>query len=300
MKSANRWRTCIAILGASLACGLANAQPATPAGARPPVYWQVLDFPPYYIVSGAQQGQGLSDQLLRDVQKLLPEFEHHNEPSAPLRQTAQMKAGKPACTASMLRTPEREQFMDFALHPFTWQLPQVLLMPASSPLAKKLQRDSEGRISLADALQIADFHLGVTARRSFGAELDPLLARARAARPDAVREFRQDSLLAEALRLMKLGRFDATLGYPTEAEYLRQNEPALVSDLLYLPLRETAGLLAQYFGCSRHPDARHLLELMNAREADLAPARRHVRDAYTERLPAALRSHYLKLRAELE
>lgn len=278
--------------------GLVLAPSLLAAEARPVLRWQLLDFPPYFIFSGPQRGEGLADHLLASIEKLLPEFEHQHELTAPIRQTAQMKTGQLAYTVTMLRTPEREQFMDFTQRPFNWQMPQVLMIKAQHPLLKTLHRDAEGRISLAEWLGQPDAHLGVSARRSYGRDLDQLLTQFRTEHPESIREVRQDSLLAEALRLLKWGRFEATLGYPTEAEFLRQHEPALVSDLLFLPLKENAALLPQYVGCSRHPDGKRAISLLDGRDAEMAAIRQRVRDEYTERLPAALRAHYLKLRAE--
>jgi len=275
---------------------------ATPAFAAnlpaPLIRWQILDFPPYHIVNGPHRGEGLRDQFLQALIAELPGFRHEIEVSGAERQTALMKAAQPVCTLSMLRTPERETFMQFAQQPIQLQLPVVLIVPRTVAQDGSLPVEQSGAVSLGGTLALGKLHLGVVPKRSFGSSIDEVIARARRQRPDAVLEFAEQGVVAGLLKLMQRGRFELALGYSLEVEQLRLNDPG-IEELRYFPLTEAPALVPAQVGCSRHPDAQHVLRAIDAAQPRLAAAKRRLRDGYAALLPESERTRYRALLSAL-
>ena len=276
------------MFGLHLAPALAAANPL------PVIRWQILDFPPYHIVSGPHRGEGLRDQFLQALIGQLPGFRHEIEVSGAERQTALMKAAQPVCTLSMLRTPERDAFMQFAQQPTQLQLPVVLIVPRSVAQSGALPVEQNGAVSLGGTLALGKLHLGVVPKRSFGTTIDAVIATARKQRPDAVLEFAEQGVVAGLLRLMQRGRFELALGYSLEVEQLRLSDPG-IDELRYFPLTEAPALVPAQVGCSRHPDALRALHAIDAAQPQLAEARRRLREAYSALLPETERTRYRSL-----
>ncbi len=285
------------LCGILLMFGL-HLAPALAANPLPVIRWQILDFPPYHIVSGPHRGEGLRDQFLQALIGQLPGFHHEIEVSGAERQTALMKAAQPVCTLSMLRTPERDAFMQFAQQPSQLQLPVVLIVPRSVAQSGALPVEQNGAVSLGGTLALGKLHLGVVPKRSFGTMIDGVIATAHKQRPDAVLEFSEQGVVAGLLRLMQRGRFELALGYSIEVEQLRLSDPS-IDELRYFPLTEAPALVPAQVGCSRHPDALRALRAIDAAQPQLAEARRRLRDAYSALLPEAERIRYRSLLAAI-
>lgn len=285
------------LCGILLMFGL-HLAPALAANPLPVIRWQILDFPPYHIVSGPHRGEGLRDQFLQALIGQLSGFRHEIEVSGAERQTALMKAAHPVCTLSMLRTPERDAFMQFAQQPSQLQLPVELIVPRSVAQSGALPVEQNGAVSLGGTLALGKLHLGVVPKRSFGATIDGVIATARKQRPDAVLEFSEQGVVAGLLRLMQRGRFELALGYSLEVEQLRLSDPS-IDELRYFPLTEAPALVPAQIGCSRHPDALRALRAIDAAQPQLADARRRLREAYSALLPEAERIRYRSLLAAI-
>jgi uncharacterized protein (TIGR02285 family) len=71
--------------------------------AKPQLNWLQTDWPPHQIVSGPYQGQGTFDLLQQHINKLMPQFEHHNQlVSLPRLEQAFQSAQTTSCTVGAL------------------------------------------------------------------------------------------------------------------------------------------------------------------------------------------------------
>lgn len=267
-----------------LLAGLCANVAADPASVR----WLVLDFPPYHIVSGAQQGQGLRDKYLRELQADLPQFKHSVEFASVARMTGLMQANEPVCTVSQLKTPERENYALFSRRPYGQQLPvRLIAHPHTIARNAALRQDV---VSLKHLLETTPLTLGLVEKRRFGQVLDDLLQNEQ---NKHVIRFNSDTLLAAQIKLMEHGRYDLTLGYTLEVEWLRQNDP-LLKPVVYLPLAESDALVPTYVSCARSDTGEAVIAAINALPSN-ASAQQSLRREYEALLPRNERARYRRL-----
>jgi uncharacterized protein (TIGR02285 family) len=254
----------------------------------PAVRWVVLDFPPYHVVSGPQQGQGLRDKYLRALQAGLPQFSHSTEFASLARMAGLMQAGEPVCTISQLKTTEREAYAVFSRWPYAHQLPiRLVALPQTIARTPLLKQES---VSLKRVLETTALTVGLVEKRSFGQVLDDVLA---SAQSNQVVRFSSDSVqAAQQVKLMEHGRFDLTLGYAVEIEWLRHSEPQL-KPVSYIPLTESEALVPTYVSCARSEVGEAVIAAINSKPKGGA-AQQALRRDYEALLPATERQRYRK------
>lgn len=258
------------------------------AAESPTVRWLVLDFPPYHLVSGTQQGQGLRDKYLRNLQADLPQFTHNTEFASVARMSGLMQTNEPVCTISQLKTPEREAYALFSRKPYGHQLPvRLIAHPQTVTRTPALQQEM---VSLKRVLSSTALTIGLVEKRRFGPALDDLLEGDLGKK---VIRFSSDTLLAAQIKLMEHGRFDLTLGYALEVEWLRQNDPQ-IKPVVYLPLIESDALIPLYVSCTRSETGEAVLAAINSLPKNTV-AQQVLRREYEALLPKAERSRYRKL-----
>ena len=269
--------------------GLVGCWNAALAADRPQVRWLVIDFPPFHIVSGPDRGKGLRDRYLDTLRARLTNFDSKVEVSDTTRQVALMQAGQPVCAISMLRTPEREQYMLFSDQPYGVQLPVRLVMASQSVATLGPVGDDQG-IDLMRVLSGGMIRLGVLPKRRFGASIDRVIADAAARYPNAVQVFNANGSLDGLLDLIAKGRIEATLGYGIEVEQIRQHNPKL-GDFAFLPVTQAPDLVPTYVACSRSPLGARVIADVNAQGFNDA-ATRQLRLDYEALLPASERKQF--------
>lgn len=253
----------------------------------PVVRWLVLDFPPYHITTGPKQGQGVRDKYLRALQAELPQFRHATEFASLPRLAGLMQAGDPVCTISQLKTNEREAYALFSRWPYGHQLPiRLVVLPHTIARTPALQQEA---VSLKRVLDSTSLTMGLVEKRSFGQVLDDVLNNAPARH---VVRFSSDTVQAAQIRLMELGRFDLTLGYAVEIEWLRHTDPHL-KPVSYVPMTESEALIPTYVSCARSELGEAVIAAINARPRGGA-AQQALRKEYEALLPTAERQRYRK------
>jgi len=260
------------------------------AADKPRVRWLVLDFPPYHIVQGADEGSGVFDKFQTRLQEELPAFTHLAERSSISRIDALMKDGAPVCAVSRIKTPEREVFGVFSKKPYLLLLPVRLVSALEDDQGNRLPTSDQ--VSLVALLRSENFHLGLVESRRYGVPVDDILAKAPAER---LVHFKTDSLLLTSLTMMDRGRFNATLGYSAEIEYLRQAEK-LTGQVRYLPLVETSQLFPVYVACARTALGQKVIDAVD-RLPDNRPILKEIIADYERYLPADELRRYRAMRA---
>lgn len=256
----------------------ANAD-ASETKSKPRIHWVQLDFPPYYLKTS---NDGRDESVATLLESYLPQFEFRRlqVPASRLMKSLDDAAGANVCVLSMYRTPDREQRLLFSKHPSTFGLPIELITRAE--LLPQLAEFRHGdRYSLAEIARKYPQAIGITASRSFGATLDELLQDKRVTR------LAGETALGSLLGMVSRSRLDYALGYPDEMVYLSRNQH--LSNLLSLPLAETASFSLGFVGCNATADNAAMLESLN----------QHWRDIYSNVNYLALLQRWLDTDAKL-
>lgn len=272
----------MSIIGAAMALGA-----ETPVASAPLVEWYLIDLPPIQIATGDLRGKGYTDRIRWRLIAGLPHYRHRIKLANVQRIVADIKAKPNICNPAFLRTPEREQFMEFAdpLHA-QYSNGAIVLRQRMEGLARYITAD--GALAV-DALLDAgsNSHLAVQSGRSYGTALDGLAEKARQANRLVVLTSARP---AEAkLGLLEKGRVDVAFLYPIELELTLRNT-GQKNLYEYLPVAGNGAYTLNYLACSKSPLGKQVIEEANAivaRERDGFFA-----SAYREWLPASnLRMH---------
>ena len=97
IKKNNLWR----LSAYTLLCGwlllLSN-----PLLSKETVIWRVTDWPPFYILEGADKGKGIYDEIIAMISQHLPEYDHVTMRMNTSRVRAQWRLGEKVCHPSVL------------------------------------------------------------------------------------------------------------------------------------------------------------------------------------------------------
>ncbi len=66
----------------------------TPLYSKETIIWRVTDWPPFYILEGAQKGTGIYDELISMIARNLPEYNHQRVPMNTARARKQWALGE--------------------------------------------------------------------------------------------------------------------------------------------------------------------------------------------------------------
>lgn len=195
--------------------------------------------------AGSADGVNPSDWLLPYLREHWPGVQQV-ELLANARRTWQMLGnGEQACSASSVRTPEREKMAYFT---------NTLLGPPLQLIARReklsaLPRNAAGEIDLARVL--ADGHLtgALVEGRSYGSYIDKLLAQ----RPDnkSVTLYAASDFGSKIMPMLDIGRADYSIGYDIAIAEARARNPA--SQLFSLPIAGASAPVPAGIACPRTP-----------------------------------------------
>lgn len=218
----NSFRTLLLLLFVCLPC-VAMAQPGDE------VTWMHAEFPPLRITDGPYAGQGVSDMIHDLMRRELPAFKHTLITANLSRTLNWMENGRNVLAVGIIPNPQRDRVMQYSV-PCVMVPPVCLVVRAGEQESLGLG----GHVSLRDF--IARKHLGVSADRSYGPEVDSVLLSS----PDLSRVVVNPgpNLSGNLLDMLLLGRVDGVLAYPFEAAYamrMKGEEGRIAT----VPLRES-------------------------------------------------------------
>lgn len=254
---------------------LAALLAATAAQASPPaetIRWVAQDVPPHFsFVQGrpprsiGELGHGEVDGFLRVLLKRMPQFRHEFVEASTARYEAESRRGETLCSALHVRTPERVQWLYFShLYPALTSREIHVIVPRKLMAELAKGRPQDGRLVLADLLKRQDLRLLLARDRAFGPQIDALLGQQAVPRLAVGAQ-----LSAQLLDMLRAGRMDYTLEYPTVVnDYLRRvGDPGA---LVALPVAEGLSTLLATVSCSRTPAGKRAIEAIDAAVRQLA------------------------------
>ncbi|MCC2616352.1 TIGR02285 family protein [Aestuariibacter halophilus] len=207
------------------------------------IYWQTYHRPPGIIVSGEQGQLGFIQQAMKLIQDELPDYEHVVVHTTLARALQDMRLGKQTCHPSLFRRPEREAYMYFS---HATQISPTNRVVVTDETLHALG-EGTASVSLTALLAKPEWLLGVIGGRSYGSEIDQLLAEH--GEPSRIIPIQSESLDV-VFRMLALGRIQYTLAYPFEGRYFNQHNP-YQARLKMLPIDGLQPYELGHVACSR-------------------------------------------------
>lgn len=228
-----------------------NTAWAASAPAQDIAQWCSFDLPPMYIATGPKAGTGIVDTHAEFLRKRLPEYEHRILVSNILRVSEQIRAGEHVVCAGMQKNTERETYMLFS-DPFYAATPPALLIRRSDLERLKPWLMGGNAIDLRNLLEHSDLALGIASGRSYGRDLDEILARFQNS-PRLVTRTASQNLSEGLVQMMQLGRIDAALLFDSERRQLLARFPDANTDFTVLPIAGQPTLITVHIVAPRNP-----------------------------------------------
>ena len=209
------------------------------------INWLVYDFPPYYIIDDYGQGMGRDEGIIKLLDKMMPEhtFNFMYIPGSRLIYELS-DPNKSFCTLSLYKTPKRQKHIAFTDSSSTIGLPVSIAMRKNDITKLKISADKP--LSLIKLLENKDLMLGAIPNRSYGVEIDSIIADTR---PKQLIFRPGNNVLESITKMLVMDRVDIVLGYPDEHEYIAK-KLGLVDEIISLMITETPKFSEGYIGCN--------------------------------------------------
>jgi uncharacterized protein (TIGR02285 family) len=250
---------------------------------REQVTWLRFDYPPMYIVSGPQAGEGYMDHILQLLIDNLPEYDHTVRVANLSRIMSELEANN-VCIASLFVNEERKR-LGWISSGNTTLLPPVQLVYRAADSEKFTRFGSPA--SLYDVLREPSLVLGVAERMSYGVEVDKAVA-AHNQQANVYLRSGADVGLGLHEMLMK-HRIDYTVNYSWAANYTAGPEQA--KQLAFLPFIEAGEQPKHHVICSKGTLGKDVVDRVDTllKDPELSARRRE----YISRwLPDSARESY--------
>lgn len=272
---------------------IATLTPAAHAASAPTetptVRWLITDFPPQYILSGPNQGQGLAEIAQQIAERRLTAYRHVQEtvPANYPRIERELKTHDNACFAAFLKTPERERAFAFS-GSYRVMLPIQLFVPAD----REQPSTHDGKVDLQALLQDGSFRLGVMGGRKYGPGIDSTLDQ-HPHDASVYRRLAQDQLDGLLRMMATEGRqIDGVLAYPNELEQRHELSGKTPPAMHRYAIAGAPDYLEGYIACSQSPVGRQVVQGVNRLLGEIRPA---VSAAYAAQLEGEDRERYQAL-----
>lgn len=216
------------------------------------IQWAINDAPPFHIISGPFQGQGICDALITAVHRALPNVEASVLVMPQPRITQALNDKIDMCFPCMIYRGNHANNAHFSLPTHIYEPYRILTRPA---VAEELELRYGSPLAFELLLATPDYRFGYPAGRRY-AELQPLLDKyppflARAGVGGAV----------AILQMIQAERLDYTIDYPIIASYFNQTGQGKISTL---PIREQRqDHIPGTIGCTRDDWGQQVIQQIN-------------------------------------
>ncbi len=221
------------------------------------ITWLTMDFPPFYIQQGKDQGQGIADVVVHLLQRQLPGYTHREQVAEATTIMNRLKAGDHVCSAAYIRTRDRERVLEYSL-------PDLILPPNGITVRRdavpRFTGGAPGPVSLARLLANHDLRLAVVVGRSYGPTVDGLLEPTKES--SYVYWRHGEDVYRGLFEMLRKGSVDYVLGYPYEALYLAR-EHGVADEVVTLPLVELPHYTLGHVVCPKTAWGRRVIADVN-------------------------------------
>ncbi len=235
---------------------LVLCSPLSASAVQPELNWAISAAPPFHIVGGPFDQQGLCDQLVSSIQSQLADLSHRKlqMPQPRIHQALNNKEN--LCFPCMIHRAEPTKTAVFS-QPTHWYRPQGVI--TRQALATHLAQQFGSPLRLEQLLASKTYKLGLAAGRKYGV-IEPLLDPYR--KSEWIRSG-DDSPVA-LLKMIQTGRIDFTLDYDIVLTYLSKTAQEQARGLVYVPVMELSQPIAGAVGCSNSPWGQQQIERINS------------------------------------
>ena len=177
-----------------------------------------------------------------------------------------MKTKPNVCNPNLLKTPEREAFIEFS-QPFSLIIPNGIVTTRTRYDKFKPYLTKNGELRLDDLLAHGQHRIGLINNRSYGAGIDAVIKKY--AGTKTVVDI--PSLNYPVSRLLKLAHhedYDLVPGHAPELRYLARESGLNESDFIFLTVAEESALVPTYIGCSKSDIGKKFIAAINKFAAD--------------------------------
>lgn len=240
------------------------------ASAKERLVWLLRDLPPLTIVEGSRKNQGAVDQLLAMLIERMPEYDHSIQRVNRARALQMLREPGFNCDPTLLRTPEREQFINFSLSSMGTLSNGLVIRKQDQALVEPFL--VEDHVDLKALLASETQKLGMVAERSYSTPIDDIL---RDAPPANLSPHYGVDAVRSLLQMQHLGRLKWLLGYWPEVRYLSQELGQPLDALTFYPIQGVAEYQFIHVGCSKtalgQEAVAHINQLLLEMRRDVLP-----------------------------
>ncbi|KZN45202.1 TIGR02285 family protein [Pseudoalteromonas luteoviolacea] len=220
--------------------------------------WIITDFPPYYMINDADEGTGRDELIIDLFHTYLPDYEN-NKVYFPASRAIRALSDKrnTFCMLSLYKTPQRQKFIRFSQNYTTIGLSPTIATTTAT--LEALGFENASKVRLKPFIEQNKLVLGVVMQRSYGSALDQVISSIE--KDQVVIRPGQDAL--ESLTYMlKKGRVDAVIGYPSEHFYLHKQTNT--KDVVQLLLEDVDPIVHGYVGCTDNTTGREIIKKIDS------------------------------------
>lgn len=253
--------------------------------ARNTLIWVLRDLPPTTIFEGPQKGRGVIDQALPVLMASLPEYDHQIVHVNRARGMQMLREQPFVCDPALMFNLQRAQWIAFSITSFR--------VFSNGLAVRRKDRDGvqpfihDGQIDLRALLASAPHNVGVVAERSYGEQIDSLLAQAP---PGALMAHYGNSAIGNLLQMQRHGRLKALIGYQPEIRFQAQQQGIDPNELEFYPIQGMPKYQSVNVGCSNTAQGRQAVERINRALLELRPDT--LLELYAQWLESSLREQY--------
>lgn len=220
------------------------------------IQWGVNNAPPFHILEGYLQNEGLCDVMLQAFEQALPDVQHKLERYPQGRISALMQQGENLCFPCMIRDGDTKIPVIYSDVIFDYPPHGIITRP---DLANDIVANFGNPVDLVEMLKLGNYRYGQPLGRRYG-ELQRYLKRFLYNTPRYT-EITGPSANANMLAMVNAERLDYVIDYPMIMTYHAEVLPIA---LTFLPIKQNVTQTVKgAVGCPRTEWGEQMIERLN-------------------------------------
>lgn len=255
--------------------------------------WGRTDFPPFTIISGPYEGQGVIDKMIDFYIKNLPNYKQTKISGSLRRVLTEMENGKHVCHGSLLKKKQREIFADF-LEPNMIQFANGVITTVYNAEKFNPFLIDDNTIDFEKLVFSGSLKIRYNVGRSYSELIDKVIEKSETLeRSSLVRKTGLKETDKE-IGLILNGRMDGIIGRPEEGLYYSTLKGIKPHEIVFYKIDGDKPYKYAQVACSKGDWNRDFIEEMNALTVN-SRLSEEFQSYYMEWLPSNLQKIYPSL-----